>query len=58
MEFLTVGITFVAIIMIAMIAKYHGIVEINFNLLQLYAYDIAIWLLKLMLGYIITSHLR
>jgi len=41
-----------------MIAKYHGIVEINFNLLQLYAYDIAIWLLKLMLGYIITSHLR
>jgi len=55
MEFLTVGITFVAIIMIA---KYHGIVEINFNLLQLYSYDIAIWLLKLMLGYIITSHFR
>ena len=51
MEYLRVGIALVAILMIAM---HHRIVEINFNLLQMHANDIAIWLLKLTLGLIIT----
>lgn len=55
MEYLRVGIVLVAILVIAI---YHRIVEINFDLLQMHANDIAIWLLKLTLGLIITSQLR
>lgn len=55
MRHLTVGIALVSILVIAI---YYKIVEINLNLLQIYFGNIAVWVLSLMLGVIISSRLR
>ena len=55
MKHLTVGIALVAIVVLGL---YYNIVEINFNLLQMYTGNIALWLLTLTLGGIISSQLR
>lgn len=55
MKHLAVGIALVAIIVLSL---YYKIVEINFNLLQMYIGNIAMWLLTLTLSVIISSRLR
>ena len=55
MKHLNVGIIIVTIIVISL---YYDIIEINFNLLYLNTGHIAIWILTIMLGSIISSQLR
>ena len=52
MKHFRVGIILVAIIVITL---YYNIVEINLSLLHMYAGDIAIWILTLVLSSIIES---